>query len=198
MLQTSVPNVSYVFSDIYCKCVYLEITYVSRIWCKCFLSRCCEHVAKVFKFFQVFLQVFQTHVSNISFIFWLMLYLLRLDVSTLDRVLYLPHRLSAVLPRCQAREDGDSPHWRGRALCACVQTQQTRCGRAGAGRGMWVSMAKRAGNQGATGAHKLRETARSRFWALSGLKKGAGPDGHDQGRASQFDSAIDKERKVDQ
>jgi hypothetical protein len=24
------------------------------------------------------------------------------------------------------------------------------------------------------------------------------PDGHDQGRASQFDSAIDKERKVDQ
>jgi hypothetical protein len=45
---------------------------------------------------------------------------------------------------------------------------------------------------------KPRETARSRSRVLFGLKKGAGPDGHDRGRASQFDPAIDKERKVNQ
>jgi len=43
---------------------------------------------------------------------------------------------------------------------------------------------------------KTCETARSRSRALSGLRKGAGPDGHDRGRASQFDTAIDKERKL--
>jgi hypothetical protein len=43
---------------------------------------------------------------------------------------------------------------------------------------------------------KLKETARSRSRALSGLKVDTGPDGHDRGRASQFDPAIDKERKL--
>jgi hypothetical protein len=43
---------------------------------------------------------------------------------------------------------------------------------------------------------KPRETARSRSRALSRLWKGAGPDGRDWGRASQFDPAIDKERKL--
>ena len=43
--------------------------------------------------------------------------------------------------------------------------------------------------------NKLRETTWSRSRALSRLRKGAGPDGHDRGRASQFDPTIDKERK---
>jgi hypothetical protein len=50
--------------------------------------------------------------------------------------------------------------------------------------------------QGAADMSKLRETAWSRSRALSGLRKGAGPDGRDRGRASQFDPAIDKERKL--
>jgi hypothetical protein len=35
LLQGSVPNVLSVFSDICCKCVYLNIAYVSHICCKC-------------------------------------------------------------------------------------------------------------------------------------------------------------------
>jgi hypothetical protein len=43
---------------------------------------------------------------------------------------------------------------------------------------------------------KQVERAWSRSRALSGLRKGARPDSHDQGRSSQFDPAIDKERKL--
>jgi hypothetical protein len=41
----------------------------------------------------VVLQVFQKHVSNVSFVFRHMLQLLHLDVSKLDQVLHLPPRL---------------------------------------------------------------------------------------------------------
>jgi hypothetical protein len=85
MLQTSDSNVSSVFLDICCKCIYMEVAYVSRICCKCFYL----DVAYVLQMFQVFLQVFQMHVSNILFVFRCMLYLLHLDVSKLDRVLNL-------------------------------------------------------------------------------------------------------------
>jgi hypothetical protein len=37
MSQESVPNVSYVFSYVYCKCVYLDVAYVSHICCMCFI-----------------------------------------------------------------------------------------------------------------------------------------------------------------
>jgi hypothetical protein len=36
MLQMSVPNVLF-FLDICCKCVYLDVAYVSHISCKCFI-----------------------------------------------------------------------------------------------------------------------------------------------------------------
>jgi hypothetical protein len=39
--------------------------------------------------FHVFLQVFQTHVSNVSFVFRRILQLLHLDVLKPDRVLHL-------------------------------------------------------------------------------------------------------------
>jgi len=42
-----------------------------------------------FKYFQVFLQVSQMHVSNVSFVFKSMLHLLHLDVSKLDRCISL-------------------------------------------------------------------------------------------------------------
>jgi hypothetical protein len=37
MLQASTPNVSYVFPDVCCKYVYLDVVYVSHICCKCFI-----------------------------------------------------------------------------------------------------------------------------------------------------------------
>jgi hypothetical protein len=52
--------------------------------------------------FQVFLQVFRTHDSNVSFVFRSMLHL---NVLKLDRVLHLPPRSFAVSSRCQARAD---------------------------------------------------------------------------------------------
>jgi hypothetical protein len=57
--------------------------------------------AMVSSVFQVFLQVFHMHVSNISFVFSCMLQLLHLDVSKLDQVLHPSPCLFAVLPRCE-------------------------------------------------------------------------------------------------
>jgi hypothetical protein len=34
--KASVPNVLFVFSDVRCKCVYLDVAYVSHICCKYF------------------------------------------------------------------------------------------------------------------------------------------------------------------
>jgi len=48
-----VPNVSSIFSDVCCKCVYLDVAYVSHICCKCFFSML--HIfAMVFKCFRCF------------------------------------------------------------------------------------------------------------------------------------------------
>jgi hypothetical protein len=38
MLQVSVSNVSFAFSDICCKCTYLDVTYVLHICCKVYLD----------------------------------------------------------------------------------------------------------------------------------------------------------------
>jgi hypothetical protein len=37
MLQIFVPNVLSIFSDICCKCVYMNVAYVLRICCKSFI-----------------------------------------------------------------------------------------------------------------------------------------------------------------
>jgi hypothetical protein len=45
ILQMSIPNVLSVFSYVCCKCVYLDVAYVSHICCKCFiwmLRMCCN------------------------------------------------------------------------------------------------------------------------------------------------------------
>jgi hypothetical protein len=76
MLQASVLNVSFVFSDVCCKYFYLDAAYVSHICLKVFLSECCICFAMTF---QVFLGVFasvsyacfkyfiflQTHVAKV-------------------------------------------------------------------------------------------------------------------------------------
>ena len=57
--------------------------------------------------FQVFLQLFQMHVSSILFAFRRMLQVLHLDVSKVDWVLHLPRRF--LLPRL----DTSSQRWLG-------------------------------------------------------------------------------------
>jgi hypothetical protein len=85
MLQTSVPNVSSVFSEVRCKCVYLDVAYVSHIYCKC--------VAYMLQWFSsiscVFFQVFPTHISNVSSVFRRMLQMFHPDVSKTDQVLHM-------------------------------------------------------------------------------------------------------------
>jgi hypothetical protein len=60
MLQAYVSNILSVFSDVRCKCFYLDVAYVSRICCKCLLSRGCVCFAMAF---QVLLQVFRMYVQ---------------------------------------------------------------------------------------------------------------------------------------
>jgi hypothetical protein len=78
MLQASIPNVSYVFSDVYCKRVYLDVAYVSNI-CKCFI--CMLHIfAIVFNCFcKCFRFIFQ--VFHLSFFMLQVLYLNVLKVD---------------------------------------------------------------------------------------------------------------------
>jgi hypothetical protein len=50
MLQASVPKVLSEFSDACCKCVYLDIAFISHICCKCFI--------KMFRMFAIISSVF--------------------------------------------------------------------------------------------------------------------------------------------
>ena len=72
----SVPNVlSVFFPDVCCKCVYLDIAYVSHICCSCFIWML-HTLAMAFKCFQVFCKFFgcmlkcfyllQTYVASVS------------------------------------------------------------------------------------------------------------------------------------
>jgi hypothetical protein len=65
MLQMSVPNVSSVFLDISCKCVYLDVACVLHICCTCFIWML-HMLAMAFKCFSGVSQVFQTYVVNVS------------------------------------------------------------------------------------------------------------------------------------
>ena len=56
------------FLDACCKCVYLDVAYVSHIRCMCFIWML-HFVAMVFKYFQVFFQVFQKHILSVSIAF---------------------------------------------------------------------------------------------------------------------------------
>jgi hypothetical protein len=96
MLQSYVTNVLSVFSDVYCKCVYLDVAYISHICCKYFyldvayISHiCCKcfylNVAYVCNDFQVFLGVSEACFKCLS-VFFCMLQVLYLDVIKVDRV----------------------------------------------------------------------------------------------------------------
>jgi hypothetical protein len=84
ILKASVPNVSYVFSDVsYCNYVYLDVVYVSHICCKCFIwmlrmfaivFKCfsyifCKYLRRMFRMFHLFfftLQVLHRIVSKVN------------------------------------------------------------------------------------------------------------------------------------
>ena len=53
MLHMSIPKVSSVSLDVCCKCVYLDVAYISHICCKYFILMLCMF-AMIFKCFQVF------------------------------------------------------------------------------------------------------------------------------------------------
>ena len=61
MLQASVPNVSSAFSDICCKCAYLDDAYVSHI--------CCKSMYEMFQLCQsyVAISVFMLQVASVLF-----------------------------------------------------------------------------------------------------------------------------------
>ena len=65
MLQAFVPNVSSIFLDVSCKCVYLDVAYVYHIYCKCFIWMLCMFLIIVFS---GVLHVFLMHVSSKCFI----------------------------------------------------------------------------------------------------------------------------------
>ena len=96
------------FSDVCCKCVYLNVAYVFKDMIQVFYL----DIVYVYNGFKCFSNVSDTYL-NISFVFRRILQLLCLNVLKLNRVLNLPSRISVVSPRYQAREAStgrDGPH----------------------------------------------------------------------------------------
>jgi hypothetical protein len=75
-------------------CFYRDVAYVLHICCKYFIWML-RMFAMVFKCFKLFLQVFKTHVSNISSISFCMLQVLHLDVSKVDQMLHMGYAWEA-------------------------------------------------------------------------------------------------------
>ena len=65
MLQASISNVSSVFSDVCCNCVYLDVAYVSHICFKCFILM----LRMFYNGFQLFSRRFFASVSEACFIY---------------------------------------------------------------------------------------------------------------------------------
>ena len=59
MLEASIPNVSSTFSDVRCKCAYLDVAYVSHI--------CCKSMYEMFQLCQsyVAISVFMLQVASV-------------------------------------------------------------------------------------------------------------------------------------
>ena len=90
ILQAFVPNISSIFSIVCCKCVYLNVAYVSHIYCKCLIWM----LRMIYNGFQVFSGVFAT-VSDACFKFFICFqtYIAcMLNVSKVDRLFHLPPR----------------------------------------------------------------------------------------------------------
>jgi hypothetical protein len=87
MLQPFVLNVSSVFSDVRCKCVYLNVAYVSHKYCKC-------SIWMLYMFYNDFSSVSSSSASvsdacsSVLSISRYMLQMFHLDVLKVDRVLH--------------------------------------------------------------------------------------------------------------
>jgi hypothetical protein len=103
MLQAFVSNVSVVFPDACCKCVYLNVARVSHICCMCFILMLHIFCNDFFKRFQVFLQVFQIYVASVSTAFERISQMFHLNVSKVDRVLHLPPHLGVSSSRSKLK-----------------------------------------------------------------------------------------------
>jgi hypothetical protein len=84
------------FPSVHYKCVYMDVAYVSRIRCKCFiwmLHMFFNDISSVFrcfcKCFRRMFQVFQMHVSSVSSVFTRMLQMFHPDVLKINRMLLL-------------------------------------------------------------------------------------------------------------
>jgi hypothetical protein len=85
-------KIFYLFSNVCCKCVYLDIAYICLTYMlQVFYLNVAYIFQWFFKCFQVFLQVFQTHVSCV---FKHMLQIFYRNISTTDRLLLLGTHLS--------------------------------------------------------------------------------------------------------
>jgi hypothetical protein len=82
ILQAFVPNVSSIFLDVCCKCVYLDVAYFTHMFASV-LSECCVCFAMVSSVFQMS--------------FRCMLQVLYLNISKVDRMLHFLPRVP--LPR---------------------------------------------------------------------------------------------------
>jgi hypothetical protein len=80
------------FPNVCCKCVYLDVAYVSHISCMYFIWM-------LQWFLSIFFMCFRS-ISSVSTAFRRMLLLLYLDVSTIDRVLHLLSPPSTASSQC--------------------------------------------------------------------------------------------------
>jgi hypothetical protein len=95
MLQASVPNVSSVFSDVRCKCVYLDVAYVSHVYCKCLIWKLHMFTIVFRCFFTCFCKCFR-HMFQVCFICFLSYVAsIDLDVLKVDRMLQMGYAWEA-------------------------------------------------------------------------------------------------------
>jgi hypothetical protein len=69
VLQTSIPNVLSVFSDVSCKCVYMDIAYVAHTCCKClhlYVTYACNDFQMFFRCFASVSDVYVVSFSSVS------------------------------------------------------------------------------------------------------------------------------------
>jgi hypothetical protein len=70
----------YLFFQTYVANIFIWMLHIFQTYVANIISRYCICFAMAFQVFQVFLQVFQMHISSVSFVFRCMLQMLYLDV----------------------------------------------------------------------------------------------------------------------
>jgi hypothetical protein len=87
MLQGCFPMFRLFFKNV-ASVFILDVAYISRICCKCFIL-ILHMLAPTFQVFSDVLQVFQTYVASVSAVFRHVLQMFYLDVAKVDLVLHM-------------------------------------------------------------------------------------------------------------